>query len=100
MLGDSPAIYQDMNQSPNFQLHDLEPGYDYTVYIYAVNGRGRSEPVLLEHVRIVEPLGKVERSGIFLEDLKKVLPHATSEKLIIVIALASTGKFTIFFNFA
>ncbi|XP_012060705.1 PREDICTED: neural cell adhesion molecule 1 [Atta cephalotes] len=88
MVGESPPIYQDMNPTPNFQLHDLEPGYDYTVYIYAVNGRGMSEPALLEHIRVVEPIGgKMERSGIFLEDLKKALPQASSENMIIVIAL-------------
>lgn len=82
-----------MNPSPNFQLHDLEPGYDYTVYIYAINGRGRSEPVLLENIRVAEPLGgKIENSGIFLEDLKKALPQASSENMIIAIALTGTGK--------
>lgn len=93
MVGDSPPIYQDMNPTPNFQLHDLEPGYDYTVYVYAINGRGMSEPALLEHVRVVEPIGgKMERSGIFLEDLKKALPQASSENMIIAIALTGTGK--------
>ncbi|XP_014478180.1 PREDICTED: hemicentin-2 [Dinoponera quadriceps] len=93
LVGDSPPIYQDMNPSfPNFQLHDLVPGYDYTVYIYAVNGRGRSEPVLLEHIRVAEPIGsKVERSGIFLEDLKKALPRASSENMIIAIALTGVA---------
>lgn len=91
-MGDSPPIYQDTNQSPNFQLHDLEPGYDYTVYVYAINGRGKSEPALLEHVRVIEPIGKMERSGIFLEDLKRALPHANSENMIIAIALTGTGK--------
>ncbi|XP_032668126.1 hemicentin-2 isoform X2 [Odontomachus brunneus] len=93
LVGDSPPIYQDMNpRSPNFQLHDLEPGYDYTVYIYAVNGRGRSEPALLEHIRVVESIGgKVERSGIFLEDLKKALPRASSENMIIAIALTGVA---------
>lgn len=91
-VGESPSIYQDMNQTPNFQLHDLEPGYDYTVYVYAINGRGRSEPALLEHIRVVEPIGKLERSGIFLEDLKKALPQASSENMIIAIALTGTGK--------
>jgi hypothetical protein len=82
-----------MNQTPNFQLHDLEPGYDYTVYIYAINGRGKSEPALLEHIRVAEPIGrKLERSGIFLEDLKKALPQASSENMIIAIALTGTGK--------
>lgn len=92
LVGDSPPIYQDMNQSPNFQLHDLEPGYDYTVYIYAINGRGKSEPALLEHIRVTEPIGKTETSGIFLEDLKRALPHASSENMIIAIALTGTGK--------
>lgn len=92
MVGESPPIYQDMNPTPNFQLHDLEPGYDYTVYVYAVNGRGMSEPALLEHVRVFEPIGgKMEKSGIFLEDLKKALPQASSENMIIAIALTGAA---------
>ncbi|XP_011689021.1 PREDICTED: neural cell adhesion molecule 1-B isoform X2 [Wasmannia auropunctata] len=92
MVGESPPIYQDMNPTPNFQLHDLQPGYDYTVYIYAVNGRGMSEPVLLEHVSVVEPIGgKIERSGIFLEDLKKALPQASYENMIFAIALTGAA---------
>ncbi|KAH0955019.1 hypothetical protein HN011_004216 [Eciton burchellii] len=92
IVGESPSIYQDMNQTPNFQLHDLEPGYDYTVYIYAINGRGKSEPALLEHIRVAEPIGrKLERSGIFLEDLKKALPQASSENMIIAIALTGAA---------
>ncbi|XP_031845663.1 motor axon guidance molcule sidestep isoform X2 [Nomia melanderi] len=94
-VGEVPALYQEKNTRPNFHLHDLEPGFDYTLYVYAVNGRGRSEPTLLEHVRVVEPIGgKLERTvtgigaGIFLDDLKKALPTASSENLIIVIALA------------
>ncbi|XP_078033880.1 motor axon guidance molcule sidestep [Augochlora pura] len=93
-VGESPALYQEKNMRPNFQLHDLEPGFDYTLYVYAVNGRGRSEPALLRHVRVVDPIGgKLERTGtgVFLEDLKKALPSASSENLIIVVALAGTG---------
>ncbi|KZC06460.1 PREDICTED: hemicentin-2-like [Dufourea novaeangliae] len=93
-VGEVPAIYQEKNMMPNFQLHDLEPGVDYTLYVYAVNGQGRSEPALLEHVSVVEPIGgRLERTGtgIFLDDLKKALPNANSENLIIVIALTGTG---------
>ncbi|XP_011331384.1 neural cell adhesion molecule 1 isoform X2 [Ooceraea biroi] len=90
-VGESPSIYQDMNQTPNFQLHDLEPGYDYTVYVYAINGHGRSEPALLEHITVAEPIGRLERSGIFLEDLKKALPQASSENMIIAIALTGAA---------
>ncbi|XP_012149946.1 motor axon guidance molcule sidestep isoform X2 [Megachile rotundata] len=87
-VGEVPAIYQERNPLPNFQLHGLEPGFDYTLYVYAVNGRGRSEPVLLEHVRIAESIGgKFERNGLFLEDLKKALPNTTTENMVIVIAL-------------
>jgi len=97
MVGESPPIYQDMNPTPHFQLHDLKPGYDYTVYIYAINGRGKSEPALLENVRVAESIGgKMERSGIFLEDLKKALPQASSENMIIVIALTGTGKINVY----
>ncbi|XP_076637456.1 motor axon guidance molcule sidestep isoform X2 [Colletes latitarsis] len=89
-VGEVPAVYQEKNVRPNFQLHDLDPGFDYTLYVYAVNGQGKSEPALLEHVRVLEPIGgKLERTGtgVFLEDLKKALPKASSENLIIVIAL-------------
>lgn len=92
MIEESPPLYKEMNPTPNFQLHDLEPGYDYTVYIYAVNGRGRSEPALLEHIRVTEPLRNADKSGIFPEDLKKALSQASSENMIIVIALTGTGK--------
>ncbi|XP_076656681.1 motor axon guidance molcule sidestep [Halictus rubicundus] len=91
-VGEVPALYQEKNMRPNFQLHDLEPGFDYTLYVYAVNGRGRSEPALLRHVRVPDSIGgKLERAGVFLDDLKKALPSASSENLIIVIALAGTG---------
>lgn len=93
MVGDVPAIYQERNPRPSFQLHGLEPGFDYTLYVYAVNDRGRSEPALLEHIRVAEVIGgKIERNGLFLEDLKKALPEASSENMIIVIALTGTGN--------
>ncbi|XP_012276014.1 neural cell adhesion molecule 2 [Orussus abietinus] len=86
--GEAPPIYQERNPRPIFQLHDLEPGFDYTVIVYAVNGRGRSEPFFLEKVRVAESIGrKLERGGVFLEDLKKVIPKAASENMIIVMAL-------------
>ncbi|KAG7204105.1 hypothetical protein KM043_001954 [Ampulex compressa] len=89
-VGEVPPIYEESKPRPNFELHDLEPGFDYTLYIYAVNGRGRSKPALLENVRVVAPIGgKIERSGFFLEDLKKALPQAGSESMIIVIALTA-----------
>ncbi|XP_012222071.1 neural cell adhesion molecule 2 isoform X2 [Linepithema humile] len=91
MIEESPPIYKEMNPTPNFQLHDLEPGYDYTIYIYAVNGRGKSEPALLEHIRVVEPLRNMEKNGIFPEDLKKALSQASSENMIIVIALTGAA---------
>lgn len=92
-FGESPSIYQDINQNPSFRLYDLEPGYDYTAYVYAINRRGRSEPALLEHIRVTEAIGgKLERGGILLEDLKKALPQASSENMIIAIALTGTGK--------
>ncbi|XP_026671052.1 hemicentin-2 isoform X2 [Ceratina calcarata] len=88
-VGEVPAIYRESNPRPNFQLHGLEPGFDYTLYVYAVNGRGRSEPALLRHVKVTESItNTIERNGLFLEDLKKALPEASSENVIIVVALA------------
>ncbi|KAL2714003.1 neural cell adhesion molecule 1 [Vespula squamosa] len=87
-VSEVPPIYQERNPTPTFRLHDLNPGYDYTLYVYAVNGRGRSEPTLLKHVQVAEPIGgKLESTGIFLEDLKKAIPQVDSQSMIIVIAL-------------
>jgi len=83
------SLYKEINPTPNFQLHNLKPGNDYTAYIYAINRRGMSEPVLLEHIR-VENMDKN-----FPEDLKKALSQTSSENMIIVIALTGTGKIEI-----
>lgn len=87
--GEAPPIYQERNPSPSFQIRGLDPGFDYTFYVYAVNGQGRSEPVLLENVRVGEVMGegRVERNGLFLEDLKRALPNSSPENVIIVVAL-------------
>ncbi|XP_015171543.1 PREDICTED: neural cell adhesion molecule 2 isoform X1 [Polistes dominula] len=87
VVSEVPPIYQEINPNPIFRLHDLEPGYDYTLYVYAINGRGRSDPALLKHVQVAEPIGgKLESTGIFLEDLKKAIPQVDSQSMIIVIA--------------
>lgn len=91
--GEAPPVYQERNPRPNFQIRGLEPGFDYTLYVYAVNGQGRSEPALLENVRVGGGIGeKVERDGLFLEDLKKALPESSPENMIIVVALTGTGN--------
>ena len=87
--GEAPPIYQERNPSPSFHLHDLEPGFDYTVAVYAVNGRGRSEPALLRNVRVSESVGRtLERSGGFvLKDLRSVIPQANSENMIMILSV-------------
>lgn len=87
--GEAPPIYQERNPRPSFHLHDLEPGLDYTVAVYAVNGRGRSEPALLRNIRVSEPLGnKLERSGGFVRnDLRGIIPEANSENMIMILGV-------------
>ncbi|XP_024935884.1 neural cell adhesion molecule 2 isoform X2 [Cephus cinctus] len=92
VIGEAPPIYQERNPKPVFQLHDLEPGYEYTVAIYAVNNRGRSDPVLLENIRVAAPLGPVERISIMLEDLKKVIPQTSSNNIIVIMALIGAAS--------
>ncbi|XP_033218244.1 protein turtle homolog B [Belonocnema kinseyi] len=91
--GEVPPIYQERNPEPIFQLHDLVPGIDYTVSVYAENKQGRSEPILLENIRVVEPIGsKLGSDGIFLKDLKSVLPEASSENFILAMSLIGTSS--------
>lgn len=86
VVGEVPPIYQERNPQPIFRLHDLEPGFDYTVVVYAVNNRGRSEPVLLENIRVVEPINNLDKTGIILEDLKDI-PQANLESMFVIISL-------------
>ena len=34
--------------TPEFQIYNLSPGFDYMVYVFAVNEKGKSKPYLLE----------------------------------------------------
>lgn len=89
--GETPPIYQEKNQSPSFQLHDLTPGLDYTLAVYAVNGRGRSQPVLLEHVRVVRPLGSRLESnggGVIFGIGASLLPGAATQGTIVIAVLS------------
>lgn len=88
VAGEAPPIYQARNPRPVFQLHTLEPGLEYTMLVYAVNNKGRSDPVLLENVRIAGPSDNVEKSGIFIQDLSKVAaPNSASYSFVLTVAV-------------
>lgn len=87
----SPAVYQDRNEEPSFQLYGLLPGYDYTIAVFAENSQGRSLPVLIENVRVAES-SQIRRpnDSHFLGDLASVIPQPASvETAFIVIGLIS-----------
>lgn len=88
-LASAPAVYQDRSDEPSFQLYGLQPGYDYTIAVYAENSRGRSQPVLIENVRVAES-GQPRRLAEtrLLGDLGAVLPRpADFEGTFVVVGL-------------
>lgn len=93
VAGEAPSIYEERNREPIFQLRDLKPGFDYTIAVYAVNDQGKSHPVLLENIRVVQPMErKVEKGSAFLEDLTRIIPQASSENAIIIVGLIGKSK--------
>ncbi|XP_058801872.1 synaptogenesis protein syg-2-like isoform X3 [Phymastichus coffea] len=80
----SPAalpVYSDRNEEPSFQVYGLQPGYDYTIVVYAENSRGRSQPVLIENIRVSE---SVQRSR-FLGALPNVISDVSSLKNVFIV---------------
>lgn len=86
--GEAPPICEEINPKPVFQLHTLEPGLEYTMSVYAINNKGRSDPVLLENVRVAGPLDKMEKSGIFIQGSTNVVsPSSASYRVVLIAAL-------------
>lgn len=40
------------SSGPVFEVFELEPGRNYRLHLYAVNAKGRSDPVVLEPVTL------------------------------------------------
>ncbi|KAJ8674503.1 hypothetical protein QAD02_005765 [Eretmocerus hayati] len=79
VLSSTPAVYQDRSDEPNFQLYGLVPGYDYTIAVFAETSRGRSSPLLIENVRVAEPIKARAAESRFLGDLAAaVIPHSVA----------------------
>lgn len=53
-VGDlAPPKYRVLGERPLFRLHNLQPGKDYQVSVYAENAKGKSyPPVILSNVRL------------------------------------------------
>lgn len=86
----APLIHSEDSKEPNFQVYGLQPGYDYTIVVYAVNSQGRSQPVLIENIRISE---SVQRSH-FLGALPNVVPNVSGlENAFIIVGLISELDF-------
>lgn len=87
--GEVPPIYRTENPRPTFQLHDLEPGIEYTLAVYAINQRGKSEPRLIRNVRITEAVGtNLEQSGgtgFVINGLKSFIPTGETQNMMIII---------------
>lgn len=44
--------HTDRSTGPVFEVSGLEPGCNYRLHLYAVNAKGRSDPVVLEPVSL------------------------------------------------
>ncbi|XP_014228869.1 neural cell adhesion molecule 2 [Trichogramma pretiosum] len=81
-------LYLERADEPSFQLYGLLPGYNYTVAVYAENSQGRSEPHLIENVRVAEsslrrtPMSAESR---FLGEIGSVIPDTRSIEGIAII---------------
>ncbi|XP_014219044.1 protein turtle homolog B [Copidosoma floridanum] len=80
------AVYQDRNDLPSFQLFGLLPGYDYTVAVFAENSQGRSQPVLIENIRVAEPMKKRPPDSRFLDNLSAALPTSANLESAFIVA--------------
>ncbi|XP_048509364.1 hemicentin-2 isoform X2 [Athalia rosae] len=91
VAGEAPPIFEARNPRPIFQLDRLEPGFEYTMFVYAVNNKGRSDPVLLENVRVAAgAVDKTKKYGISIEGLTNVIaPNAQSYSVVLVSALVA-----------
>ncbi|XP_011309481.1 hemicentin-1 [Fopius arisanus] len=87
--GEVPPIYRTENPRPTFQLHDLEPGFEYTLAVYAINQRGKSEPRLIRNVRIMESIGRnLEQAGgagFVINGLKSFIPTGETQNMMIIV---------------
>jgi hypothetical protein len=87
---EAPAVLEDRNDQPSFQLYGLLPGYDYTIAVYAENSQGRSLPVLIENIRVTEPLHKKVAESKFLGDISAIMTRTNGlENAFIVLGLVS-----------
>ncbi|XP_011496551.1 PREDICTED: B-cell receptor CD22 [Ceratosolen solmsi marchali] len=88
---DASAVFQDCNDQPSFQLYGLLPGYDYTISVTAENSQGRSLPVLLENIRVTEPLHKKVAESKSLGDMSAVIPYTNDlENTFVILGLIFT----------
>ncbi|XP_053597595.1 synaptogenesis protein syg-2 [Microplitis demolitor] len=89
-IGEAPPIYRTENLRPTFQLNDLEPGYDYTLAVYAINKHGRSQPKLFRNVRIYgSDAGRnMEVSGEFvIDNVQNIIPRSNLENFFITVGV-------------
>lgn len=74
------SIYRERNVLPNFQLRDLKPGLEYTLLIYAENDQGKSEPIVMKNVKLINLIDPMPNSDvIFMKDLKSVTQSENSD---------------------
>ncbi|XP_051153658.1 neural cell adhesion molecule 2 isoform X5 [Leptopilina boulardi] len=87
------SIYKERNIMPIFQLRDLKAGHEYTIFIYAENEQGKSEPIVMRNVKLINSIDTIlSRDVTFIKDLKSVMPKTNSENNIFIIGLIGVSS--------
>ncbi|XP_043471061.1 uncharacterized protein LOC122504189 [Leptopilina heterotoma] len=87
------SIYRERNILPNFQLRDLKPGLEYTIFIYAENDQGKSKPIVMKNVKLINLIDPtLNNDVIYMKDLKSVMQSTNSVSSIFITVLIGVSS--------